>query len=110
MRDNCSNKKMLDLIEACPNLIDVLRKKNMPKLIDAYDSLFGEFGMSFGTIPPYDKRACWGYYFVIDGEKKEVNSGVNLKSKAEAQLAIVYDTRYILENRIKTTDKPVHRG
>ena len=110
MRENCTNKALLDLIEACPNLIEKLYGKGRRDLIESYDLVLADYNMSFGTIPLSDKGKSWGYYYRIDGEKHVVNDGVMLKTKAEAQLAAVNDTRYMLENTIKTTGKPAHRG
>ena len=110
MRENCTNKALLDLIEACPNLIEKLYGKGRRDLIESYDLVLADYNMSFGTIPLSDKGKSWGYYYRIDGEKHVVNDGVMLKTKAEAQLAAVNDTRYMLENTIKTTAKPAHRG
>lgn len=101
MRENCTNKELLELISACPNLIEKLHKKGRPDLVEAYDMLMGDYNMSFGTLPPYSGRESWGYYYCIDGEKHTVDSGVIIKTKAQTQLAAVYDTRYKLENRIK---------
>lgn len=101
MRENCTNKDLLELISACPNLIDKLYKKARPDLIEAYDMVMGDYNMSFGTLPPYTKGESWGYYYCIDGEKHTVDSGVILKTKAKAQLAAVLDTRYPLNERIK---------
>lgn len=101
MRENCTNKELLELIQACPNLIEKLYKKGRLDLIEAYDMVLGDYNMSMGTLPPYSEGESWGYYYCIDGEKHTVDSGVILKTKAQAQLAAVYDTRYKLENRIK---------
>ena len=100
MRGNCTNIDLMELIYACPYVIDKLREKNMQDLIDAYDSLLFDYKMSFGTLPPYKKGESWGFYYRIDDKECIVNSGINLKTKAEAQLAAVYDTRYELNNRI----------
>ena len=110
MKNNCANKELLELVKACPNLIEKLYGKRRRDLIESYDLVLADCNMSFGTIPPSDKGKSWGYYYRIDGEKHVVDDGVMLKTKAEAQLAAVNDTRYILENTIRTTDKPVHRG
>ena len=101
MRDNCANKELLELVKACPNLIEKLYGKGRQDLIDSYDLVLADYNMSFGTIPPLDKGKSWGYYYRIDGEKHVVNNAIMLKTKAEAQLAAVNDTRYLLNNRIK---------
>lgn len=101
MKDNCTNKDLLELIEACPNLIDKLYKKASLDLIEAYDMVLGDYNMSFVTIPPDGEGKSWGYYYCEDGERHVVDSGVMLKTMAQAQLAAVYDTRYNLEKRIK---------
>ena len=101
MKENCTNQDLLDLIQDCPNLIEKLYKEARLDFIEAYDMVLGDYDMSFGTLPPLKKGESWGYYYCIDGEKHTVDNGVMLKTKAQAQLAAVYDTRYTIENRIK---------
>lgn len=101
MRDNCKNKDLLELIEACPLLIEKLREKKMLDLIDAYDYVLSDCNMSFGTLPPIVKGQSWGYFYHIDNDEYVVDKGIMLKSKAAAQLAAVYDTRYKLNERIE---------
>lgn len=101
MKENCTNKDLLELIQACPKLIEKLYKKARLDLIEAYDMVMGDYNMSIGTLPPYSEGESWGYYYCIDGEKHTVDSGVMLKTKAHAQLEAVNATRYKLNERIE---------
>ncbi len=101
MRGNCTNKDLLELIEACPYVIEKLREKHMVDLIDAYDMLLYDYKMTFGTLPPFGKGESWGYYYRIDGKEYIEDNGIVLKTKAAAQLAAVHDTRYQLNERIE---------
>lgn len=105
MRGNCTNKDLLELIEACPFVIEKLREKNMVDLIDAYDILLSDYNMTFGTLPPLEKGESWGYYYRIDGKEHVEDNGIMLKTKAAAQLAAVHDTRYPLNERIEKEDR-----
>ncbi len=100
MKENCTNKALLELIKACPKLIEKLYQKARLDMIEAYDMVLGDYNMSFGTLPP-EKGESWGYYYCIDGERYEMNSGVDIKTKAEAQLEVVNATRYKLNERIE---------
>jgi hypothetical protein len=60
--------------------------------------------MSFGIDPVYkgnsDSILYFGYYYSIDGEKKERFNCEEIKSFAEAQLQAVHDTMYRLRERL----------
>ena len=104
---NCNNDELKKMLSACPEIIDELRKRSAISAgdwINLYDLLLFEHGMSFGIDPVYkgnsDSILYFGYYYSIDGEKKERFNCEEIKSFAEAQLQAVHDTMYRLKERL----------
>ena len=110
MHHNCTNKELLDMLNVCPNIIERLKERNCPDLIDAYDALLFDYRMDFGTDAVYkgntDVIAYWSYWYKIDGKKFEMNSDWGFKTKAEAQLEAVHATMYELRERIENESRP----
>ena len=107
MRENCTNKELLDMLCGCPNVIQKLQESNFLDLIDAYDALLFRYKMNFGTEAVFngdkDIVLFWSYWYKIDGKKNEIICEERYKTKAEAQLAAVHDTMYELNHRICST-------
>lgn len=104
---NCTNDALKDMLSACPEIIDELKKRSAVTIgdwIGLYDLLLYEHGMSFGIDPFYnnsmDTILFYGYHYCIDGEKIERFDCEEIKSFAEAQLQAVHDTMYRLRERL----------
>lgn len=104
MKENCTNKDLLDLLNVCPYVIQKLQESNCLDLIDAYDALLFRYKMKFGTEAVFNGDTeivlYWTYWYKIDGKKNEIICEEYYKTKAGAQLAAVHDTMYELNYRI----------
>ena len=102
----CTNAEMLERLEVCPEVTEELSKKGCRLLIDAYDALLPEYGMSFFAFPVYkndynDDIAYFSYRYMIDNNKYEMSGDQGYKTMAEAQLEAVHETMYELQKRIR---------
>ena len=103
----CTNNELKEMLSACPDIIDELRKRSAVTTgdwIDLYDLLLFEHGMSLRVVPVYkndtDTVLFYGYHYSIDGEEIERFDCEEIKSFAEAQLQAVHDTMYRLRERL----------
>lgn len=104
---NCTNDSLEEMLSACPEIIDELRKRSAVTIgdwIGLYDLLLYEHGMSLRVIPVYkndtDTVLYYGYHYSIDGEEIDRFDCEEIKSFAEAQLQAVHDTMYRLRERL----------
>lgn len=102
----CTNAEMLEKIDGCPEILNELKKKYQHLLIDAYDAILPEYGMSFLAFPVYkndynDDIAYFSYRYMIDNNKYEMSGDQGYKTMAEAQLEAVHETMYELQKRIR---------
>lgn len=103
----CTNDALKEMLSACPDIIDELKKRSAVTTgdwIDLYDLLLFEHGMSLRVVPVYkndtDTVLFYGYHYSIDGEEIERFDCEEIKSFAEAQLQAVHDTMYRLRERL----------
>lgn len=102
----CTNAEMQKMLDGCPEILNELKKKYQHLLIDAYDAILPEYGMSFLAFPVYkndynDDIAYFSYWYMIDNDKYEMSGDQGYKTMAEAQLEAVHETMYELQKRIR---------
>lgn len=102
----CTNAEMQKMLDGCHEILNELKKKYQHLLIDAYDAILPEYGMSFHASPVYkndynDDIAYFSYWYMIDHNKYEMSGDQGYKTMAEAQLEAVHETMYELQKRIR---------
>lgn len=102
----CTNAEMQKMLDGCPEILNELKKKYQHLLIDAYDAILPEYGMSFLAFRVYkndynDDIAYFSYRYMIDHNEYEMSGDQGCKTMAEAQLEAVHETMYELQKRIR---------
>lgn len=101
---NCTNKALLDMLDGCPQIVEVLQAYNRSPLADAYDAILPKYKMDWCVYPNYKGNSTivvsWNYNYTIDGIKIERKDDKGYKTTAEAQLEAVHNTKYELRKRI----------
>lgn len=105
---NCTDKQLLKELDNCIIIVEALNNKNRlyhRPLIDLYDLLLDSYNMKMRIISEFDGAVSYfDYLYSIDNEDIKPPYNRHYKTKAEAQLDAVHDTKYKLKERMEATE------
>lgn len=102
----CTNKDILELLDICPLVIEQIKKKEhiYRYLYDAYEDVANQYGISLGVAIVYkgdtDNIHHYDYWYKYSDVKVDTTGVKGFKTFAKAQLEVIHQTMYELENRI----------
>ena len=110
---NCTDKQLLMELDNCKIIVEALNNKNRlyhKPLIDLYDLLLDSYNMKMKIISEFDGAVSYfDYWYSIDNEEIKPSYNRRYKTKAEAQLDAVHDTKYQLKERMEAKKSQQHK-